>query len=110
MDVTDLTEGKTYPQEGPLTVDEFKNYFFGASTIIGVLSPAGTDPAPQTLEAAQAGREWKDCFGGCYYIKPNYPGRSSHVSVLPPPVSCPQALCSRIRSHHTASFRYCAVS
>lgn len=78
---TDNSEGKTYPQEGQLTFDEFKAYFFGASTIIGILSPAGADPSSvQTLEAAQAGREWKDCVGGCYYIKPNYPGRSSHVS------------------------------
>lgn len=69
-----------------MTLDEFKNYFFGASTIIGVLSPEGTDPASvQTLDAAHAGRDWKDCVGGCYYIKPNYPGRSSHVSVLHPP-------------------------
>lgn len=66
-----------------MTLDEFKNYFFGASTIIGVLSPAGTDPATvQTLEDAHAGRDWKECIGGCYYIKPNYPGRSSHVSRL----------------------------
>lgn len=63
-----------------MTLDEFKNYFFGATTIIGVLSPKGTDPeSVKTLEAAQAGREWKDIIGGCYYIKPNYPGRSSHV-------------------------------
>lgn len=88
--ITDIAEGKTYPQEGLLTVEEFKGYFFGASTIIGILSPEGTDPASvQTLEAAQAGRDWKDCVGGCYYIKPNYPGRSSHVSHLRPPCSNP---------------------
>lgn len=66
-----------------MTLDEFKNYFFGATTVIGVLSPAGTDPASvQTLDAAHASRDWKDCIGGCYYVKPNYPGRSSHVSRL----------------------------
>lgn len=68
-----------------MTLDEFKNYFFGATTIIGVLSPAGTDPKTvQTLEDAHAGRDWKECIAGCYYIKPNYPGRSSHVSCAAP--------------------------
>jgi hypothetical protein len=51
---------------------------------------------PSTLEEALAGRAWEDCVAGAYYvrillwffrhpmsifrkIKPNYPGRSSHV-------------------------------
>lgn len=73
------TEGKTYPQEGPLTLEEFTNYFFGAATIVAIFTPTGA-AAPATVEEARAGRSWEEAVGGCYYIKPNYPGRSSHVS------------------------------
>jgi hypothetical protein len=34
------------------------------------------------LEASRAGRSWEDALVGFYYVKPNYPGRSSHVSVF----------------------------
>jgi len=25
------------------------------------------------------GRSWEECVAGFYYVKPNYPGRSSHI-------------------------------
>jgi len=62
-----------------MTRDEFVNYFFASTTIIGILSRQGTEAAP-SIDAARAGRSWEEAVGGCYYIKPNYPGRSSHVS------------------------------
>jgi hypothetical protein len=32
------------------------------------------------LEISRGGRRWEDAIVGFYYVKPNYPGRSSHVS------------------------------
>jgi hypothetical protein len=32
------------------------------------------------LDASRGGRSWEDALVGFYYVKPNYPGRSSHVS------------------------------
>lgn len=36
------------------------------------------------LEISRGGRSWEDALVGFYYVKPNYPGRSSHVSVFRP--------------------------
>lgn len=36
--------------------------------------------AQLALEDARKGRPWADCTAGFYYVKPNYPGRSSHAS------------------------------
>jgi hypothetical protein len=33
------------------------------------------------LETSRGGRSWEDALVGFYYVKPNYPGRSSHVSI-----------------------------
>ncbi|KAH7096856.1 hypothetical protein BKA62DRAFT_486859 [Auriculariales sp. MPI-PUGE-AT-0066] len=94
----ELALGRTYPQEGPFDDAAFKAYFGGADLIVGVLvplAPATTyettvfpDAKPEAaddaivtslnLEQARAGRPWADCVVGSYYIKPNYPGRSSH--------------------------------
>jgi hypothetical protein len=47
----------------------------------------------ELVEASRAGRSWEDALVGFYYVKPNYPGRSSHVSVsyVPLPFSHPSA-------------------
>jgi RimJ/RimL family protein N-acetyltransferase len=62
--------------------DAFFTYFFAtaSSTIIGIVHPASSEitSAPATIEEARGGRSWQECVGGCYYIKPNYPGRASH--------------------------------
>ncbi|ODN82090.1 hypothetical protein L202_02404 [Cryptococcus amylolentus CBS 6039] len=78
----ELDEGITYPQEGPLTYEQFVAYFFAATTIVGVIQPVDSEGRAETsggLEGARAGRTWEEAAGGCYYIKPNYPGRSSHL-------------------------------
>jgi hypothetical protein len=38
------------------------------------------------LENSRGGRSWEDALVGFYYVKPNYPGRSSHVSVFLSPL------------------------
>ena len=36
------------------------------------------------LEISRGGRSWENALVGFYYVKPNYPGRSSHVGVFSP--------------------------
>lgn len=61
-----------------MTRDEFVAYFFNSTTIVGMWTDMGGLPAG--IEGACNGRPWEEAVAGCYYIKPNYPGRSSHVS------------------------------
>ncbi|KAL7336468.1 hypothetical protein BJY59DRAFT_718259 [Rhodotorula toruloides] len=93
-----VEEGRTYPQMSPLSLDEFAAYFFAADCFIGILDAAPADLGDASagmdrdeslqLESVVAGREWRDCVLGMYYVKaslcnlfirPNYPGRSSHL-------------------------------
>jgi hypothetical protein len=66
---------------------DFEAYFWAADVVVAIGINAdddhdGSDPAlvGRGVEAARAGRRWEDVLVGFYYIKPNYPGRSSHVS------------------------------
>ncbi|GAA5977341.1 hypothetical protein JCM11641_000069 [Rhodosporidiobolus odoratus] len=84
-----VEEGRTYPQMSALSVGEFAAYFFSADCFIGLLDVAPTDlgdasagmdrEQEYSLESVRAGRDWKECVLGMFYVKPNYPGRSSHL-------------------------------
>ncbi|GAA5857250.1 hypothetical protein JCM8547_009398 [Rhodosporidiobolus lusitaniae] len=84
-----VEEGRTYPQMEKQTVESFAGYFFAADCFIGLLDVATPEMADvsagldreegYSLESVRAGRDWKDCVLGMYYVKPNYPGRSSHL-------------------------------
>lgn len=103
----EVEDGLTYPQEGEMGQDTFEAYFFAADVFVGIVggSPR-TDRADAaielSIEEAQVGRTWEECVAGYYYVgaisyctdtllfalmrvqvKPNYPGRSSHVSCTP---------------------------
>jgi len=89
----EVEDGLTYPQEGEMGQDTFEAYFFAADVFVGVVgaseSTDRTEGASQlSIQEAQAGRTWEECIAGYYYIKPNYPGRSSHICnagfVVPP--------------------------
>ncbi|KAJ3063475.1 hypothetical protein HDU98_000728 [Podochytrium sp. JEL0797] len=56
----EIAAGNSYPQEHELNENEFKNYFLSATAFM-VTSEDG-----QTIM-------------GTFYIKPNYPGRCSHI-------------------------------
>ncbi|TFY70416.1 hypothetical protein EVG20_g2587 [Dentipellis fragilis] len=95
--------GTTYPQEqlaGEYTRETFEAYFWAADVFVslGGTGDASSDKAvvdegvsriELSVEGARAGRTWEDCLVGFYYVKPNYPGRSSHICnagfVVPPP-------------------------
>ncbi|KAJ8520476.1 hypothetical protein ONZ45_g2722 [Pleurotus djamor] len=86
-----VEEGFTYPQEGDLSRDAFESYFFAGDVFVGITPSvhaiehgASSDILDgQVLEGSMeevvSGRDWADCVAGFYYIKPNYPGRSSHI-------------------------------
>lgn len=82
-----VTAGKTYPQEGPVTLETFLSYFFGATCILGIVSsspsssstseeesksledPNKDSPSEEiTVEEVVAGRRWEECLVGCYYM------------------------------------------
>ncbi|KAH8888477.1 histone acetyltransferase-like protein [Thozetella sp. PMI_491] len=69
----EIEGGDTYPMMEGLPYDKFASYWFqnfGAIMLLGSL-----ESADQVVD----GKDWsKECLG-FFYIKPNYPGRSSHV-------------------------------
>jgi len=80
----EVDDGLSYPQEGEIDRQTFEGYFFSADVFVGVTGgSARSDLAAIDVEldvgAARAGRTWSECVAGFYYIKPNYPGRSSHI-------------------------------
>ncbi|KZP02842.1 hypothetical protein FIBSPDRAFT_969558 [Athelia psychrophila] len=82
----DIEAGRTYPQETISGDGVFEAYFFGADVFLGLLAdglPGNTGEGIQetdiTIEDARGIRSWEDCVAGFYYVKPNYPGRSSHI-------------------------------
>ncbi len=78
----EVEAGRTYPQEAPHTLEAFEAYFWAADVIVAIIGTNEVDrtgSADWDVEAARAGRSWEDALVGFYYVKPNYPGRSSHV-------------------------------
>jgi hypothetical protein len=62
---------------------EFGAYFWAADVIVAIGTNADDELVSVLVgdvEVAQAGRSWEDILIGFYYVKPNDPGRSSHVS------------------------------
>jgi ribosomal protein S18 acetylase RimI-like enzyme len=100
---SELQKGITYPQRGPMDASEFRNYFLSYDLIVGILitqeeaeiligHPLKLIDDDIELQATKSrlleGRDWKSAYAFSYYIKPNYPGRSSHLCnagfVVPP--------------------------
>ncbi|KAK7045539.1 hypothetical protein VNI00_007371 [Paramarasmius palmivorus] len=89
----EVEDGRTYPQEGPIDLDSFQKYFFAADVLVAIKGTHsdGFEDAAEVqigIEEARNGRTWQECVSGYYYVKPNYPGRSSHICnggfVVPP--------------------------
>ncbi|KAH9956497.1 hypothetical protein BC827DRAFT_1139398 [Russula dissimulans] len=97
----EIEEGRSYPQEEgyrlilyqAYTRAAFEAYFWAGDVIIAIgmvgdgVSVDGRDRGGD-VEASRGGRSWEDVLVGFYYVKPNYPGRSSHICnagfVVPP--------------------------
>lgn len=66
----EVERGDTFPFFDTLGIEEFKNYWFGAFSAVMVL---GDEPQLDRQ------RQWeKECLGS-FFIKANFPGRSSHI-------------------------------
>lgn len=73
----EIEKGDTYPMISPLPLEAFGPYWFGGFGAVMLLGDIQS--AEEVREMAKNGRDWeKECLGS-FYIKPNYPGRSSHV-------------------------------
>jgi hypothetical protein len=90
----EIEKGDTYPMIDAMPLEKFGPYWFanfGAVMLLGDIQDAselhqmeqnplsGTSPEPEAGTPPAPPRNWeKECLGS-FYIKPNYPGRSSHV-------------------------------
>ncbi|RHZ50923.1 GNAT family N-acetyltransferase [Aspergillus thermomutatus] len=66
----EIEGGCTYPMEEAMSADKFAEYWFGTFAVVAL---TGNE------EEIRQGRDWKRECLGTFYIKPNYPGRCSHV-------------------------------
>lgn len=60
-----------------MPISTFGNYWFqnfGAIMLLGEF-----ESVEQVWQMESAGEEWEKVCLGSFYVKPNYPGRSSHV-------------------------------
>ncbi|KAF2862125.1 zf-H2C2-domain-containing protein, partial [Piedraia hortae CBS 480.64] len=73
----EISKGDTYPMLDPFPPGQFGPYWFanfGAIMVYGDICSA-----EELMDLERQGVNWsKQCLGS-FYIKPNYPGRSSHV-------------------------------
>ncbi|CAG7940334.1 unnamed protein product [Penicillium salamii] len=67
----EIVRGNTYPMEQPMALDAFADYWFGTFAVLAILDDEG--------EGLREGRDWENVCLGTFYIKPNYPGRCSHI-------------------------------
>ncbi|VDC00296.1 unnamed protein product [Peniophora sp. CBMAI 1063] len=85
----EVESGLTYPQEvaygEQYTREAFEAYIWGADVILAIgvtgdtASVANGASVDIGVEEARGGRTWDESLVGFYYVKPNYPGRSSHI-------------------------------
>lgn len=74
----EIEKGDTYPMMTTMSISTFGTYWFqnfGAIMLLGEVGSVG-----QVWEMENQGEEWEKVCLGSFYVKPNYPGRSSHVS------------------------------
>ncbi|RWA11536.1 hypothetical protein EKO27_g3563 [Xylaria grammica] len=69
----EIEGGDTYPMMDPMPFDKFSAYWL--QNFAGIMLLGQINSPDEVVE----GKDWsRECLGS-FYIKPNYPGRSSHV-------------------------------
>jgi hypothetical protein len=69
----EIEAGNTYPQKLPLNLSEFKNYFLSGDVFVVINGEkSSSNDFDNNLE---------ENILGTFYIKPNFPGRCSHVRI-----------------------------
>lgn len=91
------THSHSHATQAAYTRAAFEAYFWAADVIVAIgqtddeAADGGSDDGQvqagsgDLLEISRGGSRrssWEDALVGFYYVKPNYPGRSSHVSVF----------------------------
>ncbi|KAL2076031.1 hypothetical protein VTL71DRAFT_974 [Oculimacula yallundae] len=69
----EIENGDTYPMIETMPADKFASYWF--QNFAAVMLLGSIENAEDLLET----QDWSTQCLGSYYIKPNYPGRSSHI-------------------------------
>ncbi|KAH6724614.1 hypothetical protein BKA61DRAFT_728263 [Leptodontidium sp. MPI-SDFR-AT-0119] len=69
----EIENGDTYPMIETMSTDKFASYWF--QNFAAVMLLGSIESAEDLLER----KDWSTQCLGSYYIKPNYPGRSSHI-------------------------------
>lgn len=73
----EIEKGDTYPMMEPMPFTSFAPYWFANFGVVMVLGDLQS--ADEVAHMENSGVDWaKECLGS-FYVKPNYPGRSSHV-------------------------------
>lgn len=91
----EVLRGDTYPHETVVDVQGFESYFFGGDAFVLLKGDyASAELVPTTIE------EWDQDLLGFFYIKPNFPGRCSHVR------SSPFAFTTPIQNHLCCHFNW----
>ena len=69
--------GDTYPMIEPMPLETFGRYWFQNFGAVMVTAEVGS--VEELMQLERSGVDWaRQCLGS-FYVKPNYPGRSSHV-------------------------------
>ncbi|KAI1822581.1 hypothetical protein F4861DRAFT_382925 [Xylaria intraflava] len=69
----EIEGGDTYPMTDPMPFETFSAYWL--QNFAGIMLLGQIDSPDEVVE----GKDWSQECLGSFYIKPNYPGRSSHV-------------------------------
>ncbi|PYH46533.1 GNAT family N-acetyltransferase [Aspergillus saccharolyticus JOP 1030-1] len=72
----EILRGSTYPMETPMDLTTYRDYWFGTFAVVALVDDEEITPGEGGLVE---GRDWEKVCLGTFYIKPNYPGRCSHV-------------------------------
>ncbi len=82
----EIEAGDTYPMLTHMPLSQFASYWlqnFAAVMLIGNWTPANKLQECEQISQDSGGAQpmnYEEIFCGTYYIKPNYPGRSGHIS------------------------------
>ncbi|KAL8833249.1 MAG: hypothetical protein Q9170_004381 [Blastenia crenularia] len=73
----EIEKGDTYPMISPMPLSTFGPYWFQNFAAIMILGEVQSVEHVRSLE--HNGVDWGQVCLGSFYVKPNYPGRSSHI-------------------------------
>jgi hypothetical protein len=73
----EIEKGDTYPMIDPIPLESFGPYWFVNFGAVMLLGDINSVQEVRSME--RVGADWRKICLGSFHIKPNYPGRSSHV-------------------------------